>query len=150
MSSVAPPTPSSTISHSRDGMWSYEAGDVTRPPLECCLNWVIDPVPPPSRHPDDLAASLPSENTPPQDASSKLPRKLRLHRRKERQPGSSGIGSQTANRNSAFQGTGSATRPRSTANENSAFRELAQRPGRGQRPMTIHLSLGIGLESTGQ
>ena len=48
-------------------------GDVTRPPLESHLNWVPDPVPPPARRPDDLAAPSPSENTPPQDASSKLP-----------------------------------------------------------------------------
>ena len=89
--------------------------------MENHLNWVPDPMSPPTRCPDDLASPSPSENTPPQDASRKLPRKLRPRRRKERQPGSSGIGSQTANRNSAFQGTGSATRPRSTANENSAF-----------------------------
>ena len=103
---------------------------MTQPPLENHLNWVPDPVPPPTRCPDDLASPSPSENTPPQDASRKLPRKLRLRRRKERQPGSSGIESQTANRNSAFQGTGSETRPRSTANENSAFPEAgsATRP----------------------
>ena len=105
-------------------------GDVTRPPLENHLNWVPDPMPPPARRPGDLASPSPPENTPPQDASRKLPRKLRPCRHKERQPGSSGIGSQTANRNSAFQGTGSATRQRSTANENSAFPEAgsATRP----------------------
>ena len=103
---------------------------VTRPPLENHLNWVPDPVPPPARCPGDLDSPSPSENTPPQDASRKLPRKLRPRRRKERQPGSSGIGSQTANRNLAFQGTGSATRPRSTANDNSVFPEAgsATRP----------------------
>ena len=53
-------------------------GDVTRPPLERHLNWVPDPVLPPARCPGDLAAPSSSENAPPQDASSKLPRRLRL------------------------------------------------------------------------
>ena len=119
-------------------------------PLERYLNWVHDPSPPPSRYHGDLTSPAPSgdhgislsnqENTPPQDTSRKLPRKLRPRRRKERQPGSSanqnlpswktGSGFQTANRNSAFQGTGSATRPRSTANDNSAFQDAgsATRP----------------------
>ena len=126
---------------------------VTLPPLEKYLNWVHGPTPPPSHYHGDLTSPAPSgdhgislpnqENTPPQDASRKLPRKLRPHRRKERQPGSSanqnvtswktGIGSQTANRNSAFQGTGSATRPRSTANDNSAFPEA----GSATRPRSM-------------
>ena len=125
-------------------------GDVTLPPLEKYLNWVHDPTPPPSQYHGDLTSPAPSgdhsislpnqENTPPQDASRKLPRKLQPRRHKERQPGSSanqnltswktGIGSQTANRNSAFQGTDSTTRPRPTANDNSAFPEAgsATRP----------------------
>ena len=58
-----------------------------------------------------------------------------------------GTESRTANRNSAFQGTGSATRPRSTANDNSAFPEAGSAtrsrstandnsafPGAGNRP----------------
>ena len=80
---------------------------MTRPPLKNHLNWVPDPVPPHTRCPDDLASPSPSENTSAQDASCKLPRKLRQRRHKERQPGLSGIGSQTANRNSAFPEAGS-------------------------------------------
>ena len=115
---------------------------VTLLPLERYLNWVHDLAPPPSRYHGDLTSPAPSgdhgislpnqENTPPQDASRKLPRKLRPRRRKERQPGSSanqnspswkaGSGSQcllSANRNSASREIGSATRPGSTNNENS-------------------------------
>ena len=66
-------------------------GAVTRPPLERHLNWVPDPVLPPARCPGDLAAPSPSEKAPPQDASSKLPRRLRPRRRRERQPGLSAI-----------------------------------------------------------
>ena len=130
----------------------FRGGDVTLPPLEKYLNWVHDPAPPPSQYHGDLTSPAPSgdhgiflpnqENTPPQDASRKLPRKLRPRRRKEKQPGSSanqnsswkaGSGSQcapTANRNSASREIGSATRPRSTANDNSAFQEAgsATRP----------------------
>ena len=128
-------------------------GDVTLPPLKKYLNWVYDPTPPPSRYHGDLTSPAPSgdhgfssrnkENTPPQDAPRKIPRKLRLRRRKERQPGSTtnqnspswkaGSGTQcapTANSNSTFQETGSATRPGSTANHNSTFQEAgsATRP----------------------
>ena len=123
-------------------------------PFERYLNWVDDPAPPPSRYRCDLTSPTPSgdhcispsnkENTPPQDAPSKIPRKLRPRKRKERQPGSTtnqnspswkaGSGIQcapTANRNSASQEIGSATRPGSTANHNSAFQEAgsATRPG---------------------
>ena len=116
---------------------------VTLPPLERYLNWEHDPAPPPTRYHSDLTSPAPSEsqeNTPPQDASCKLPRRLQPLRHRETQPGSStndnsefwktGTGSRTANRNSVFQGTGSATRPRSTANDNSAFPEAgsATRP----------------------
>ena len=128
-------------------------GDVTLPPLERYLNWVYDPAPPPSRYHGDLTSPAPSgdrgislsnqENTPPQDAHRKITRKLRPHRRKERQPGSTtnqnspswkaGSGTPcapTAKRNSASQETGSATRPGSMANHNSAFHEAgsATRP----------------------
>ena len=119
---------------------------VTLPPFERYLNWVDDPAPPPSRYYGDLTSPAPSgdhgispsnkENTLPQDAPRKIPRKLRPRRRKERQPGSTTnqnspswkAGSRTqcaptANRNSASQEIGSATRPRSTANHNSAFQE---------------------------
>ena len=110
-------------------------------PLERYLNWENDPAPLPTQYHGNLTSPAPSEsqeNTPPQDASRKLPRRLRPRRRREKQPVSStndnsafwktGTGSQTANRDSAFQGTGSATRPRSTAYDNSAF------PGAGNRP----------------
>ena len=115
-------------------------GDVTRPSLENHLNWVPDPVPPPARCPGDLAAPSPSENTPSQDASSKLPRRLRPRQRRERQPGLStnsnsasrvtGPATQLgspANRNSARPSSSTATRPRSAANKNSPL--PGQRPG---------------------
>ena len=133
---------------------------MTLPPLERYLNWEHDPTSPPTRYHGDLASPAPSEsqgNTPPQDASRKLPRRSRPRRRREKQPGSftndnsafwkTGTGSWTANRNSAFQGTGSATWPRSTANDNSAFLEAGSAtrprstandnssfPGAGNRP----------------
>ena len=128
-------------------------GDVTLPPFERYLNWVNDPAPPPSRYHGDLTSPAPSgdhgispsnkENTPPQDAPRKIPRKLRPSWQKERKPGSTTnqnspswkAGSRTqcaptANRNSAFQEIGSVTRPGSTANHNSAFQEAgsATRP----------------------
>ena len=124
---------------------------MTRPPLESHLNWVPDPVPPPARRPDDLAAPSPSENTPPQDASSKLPRRLRPRRRRERQPGLStnknsasrvaGPATQlrsTANENSARPSSSTATRPRSAANENS--------PLPGQRPGTSRSTMSAPVE----
>ena len=55
-------------------------GDVTLPPWERYLNWVPDPAPPPTRCHGDLTSPAPSENQeniPPQDASRKLPRRLR-------------------------------------------------------------------------
>ena len=77
---------------------------------------------------------------PPQDASHKLPRRLRPRRRTEKQPALSinensascvagpatPLGS-PANRNSALPGSSTATRPRSTANENSPL--PGNRPG---------------------
>ena len=126
-------------------------GDVTRPPLENHLNWVPDPVPPPARCPGDLAAPSPSENTPPQDASSKLPRRLRPRRLRERQPGLStnsnsasrvaGPATQLgspANRNSARPSSSTATRPRSAANKNS--------PLPGQRPGTSRSNISAPVE----
>ena len=85
-----------------------------RPPLERHLNWVPDPVLPPARCPGDLAAPSPSEKAPPQDGSSKLPRRLRPRRRRERRPGLS------ANQNSASCMADPATQLRSTANQNLA------------------------------
>ena len=123
---------------------------MTLPPFERYLNWVDDPAPPPSRCHGDLTSPAPSrdhginkENTPPQDARCKIPRKLRPRRRKERHLGSTTNQNspywkaarrtqcaRTANRNSASQEIGSATRPGSTANHNSAFQEAgsATRP----------------------
>ena len=110
-------------------------GDVTLPPGERYLNWIHDPAPPPTRYHSDMTSPAPSENqenTPSQDASSKLPRELRPRRLKQKQPGSStnensasrmaGPATQpgsSANRNSAFPEANAATRPRSTANRNS-------------------------------
>ena len=142
---------------------SYTPGTacgVTLPPWERYLNWQHDPAPPPTRYHGDLIFPAPSEsqeNTPSQDASRKLPRRLRPRWHREKQPGSptndnsafwkTGTGSRTANRNSTFQGTGSVTRPRSTANDNSAFPEAGSAtrprsmandnsafPGAGNRP----------------
>ena len=118
-------------------------GDVTLPLFERYLNWVDDPAPPSSRYHGNLTSPAPSEdhginkeNTPPQDALCKIPRKLRPRRQKERQRGSATnqnspswkAGSRTqcepsANRNSASQKTGSATQPGSMTNHNSAFQE---------------------------
>ena len=120
---------------------------MTRPPLESHLNWVPDPVLPPARCPDDLAAPSPSENTPPQDTSSKLPRRLRPRQRRERQPGLSpnrnsasrvaGPATQlksTTNGNSARPSSSTATQPRSAANEN--FPLPGQRPGTSRPTMS--------------
>ena len=108
-------------------------------------------MPPPVRHPDDLAAPSPSENTPPRDAPSKLPRRLRPRRRRERQPGLSTNGNAAsrvagpatqlrpiANQNSACPSSSAATRPRSAANENS--------PLPGQRPGTSRSNMSAPLE----
>ena len=54
---------------------------------------------------------------PPQEASRKLPRRLRPRRRREKQPGSS------TNENSASRMAGPVTQPGSPANRNSAFQE---------------------------
>ena len=147
-------------------------GDVTLPPLERYLTWVPDSAPPPTRYHGDLTSPAPSgnrdnqENTPPQDASRKLLRRLQPRRRRGKQPGSStndnsaswktGTGFRTANRNSALKGTASATRPRSTANDNSAFPEAGSAtrprsmanansafPGAGNRP-----GIGRSMRST--
>ena len=124
---------------------------MTRPRLENNLNWVPDPVPPPARCPDDLAAPSPSENTPLQGASSKLPRRLQSRRCRKRQPGLSTnrnstscvagpatqLGS-TANRNLAHPSSSTVTRPRSAANENS--------PLPGQRPGTSRSTMSAPVE----
>ena len=52
-------------------------GDTTLPPLESYLNWVPDPMPPPTRRLADLTSPAPSENAPSSDSSCKLPRRLR-------------------------------------------------------------------------
>ena len=106
-------------------------GDVTLPPSERYLTWVHDPAPPPTRYHGDLTSPAPpgncdnQENTPPQDASRQLPRRLRPRRHREKQPGSS------TNENSASWKTLSETQCTPPANENSASREAdpATRPG---------------------
>ena len=116
---------------------------VTLPPWERYLNWVPGPAPPPTRYHGDLTSPAPSENqekTPPQDASRKLPRRLRPCWPKGKQPGLSAnenpafraAGSATqlgspANRNSALSGSSAATWPRSAASENSPL--PGNRPG---------------------
>ena len=124
---------------------------VTRPLFERHLNWVLDPVPPPARHLDDLAAPSPSENTPPRDTPSKLPRRLRPRWCRKRQPELStnenaasrmdGPATQlrpAANQNSARPSSSSATRPRSAANRSS--------PLPGQRPGTSRSSMSAPVE----
>ena len=124
---------------------------VTRPPLERHLNWVPDPVPPPARCPGDLAAPSPSEKAPPRDTSSKLTRRLRPCRRRERQPGLStnhNLASRvadpatqlrsTANQNSARPSSSAVTPPRSAANQNS--------PLPGRRPETSSLTMSTPVE----
>ena len=120
---------------------------VTRPPLESYLNWVPDPVPTPARRPVDLASPAPSENTPPRDASLKVPRRLRPRRRRGKQPALSTnqnpasrvadpatpLGP-SANRNLAPTGSSPATRPRLTANRNSPF--PGPRPRTSRSPMS--------------
>ena len=83
---------------------------MTLPLLESYLNWVADPMPPPTRRLADLTSLASVENTPPTDNSRKLPRRLRPRRRRGKQSASS------ANENSA---PSTVTRPRSTANRNS-------------------------------
>ena len=116
---------------------------MTLPPWERYLNWVHDSAPPPTRYHGNLTSPAPSENqenTLSQDASCKLPRRIRPRRCKQKQPGSSTNGNSasrmvgpatqpgsTANRNSALSGSSAATRPRSAANENSPF--PGNRPG---------------------
>ena len=108
--------------------------DVTRLPLESYLNWVPDLVPPPARCPVDLTSPAPSENTPPKDASRKLPRRLWPRRRRGKQsalsanqnPASRVADPATplgpsAYENSAPTSPSSATRLRSTTNSNSPF-----------------------------
>ena len=115
------------------------------------MNWVLDPLPSPARHMDVLAAPSPSENTPPRDAPSKLPRRLRPRRHRERQPELStnenaascvaGPATQlrpAANQNSARPSSSSATQPRSAANRNS--------PLPGQRPGTSRSSMSAPVE----
>ena len=127
---------------------------VTLPPWERYLNWVTDPAPPPTRYHGDLISPAPSENQenkPPQEASRKLPRKLRPRRRKQKQPWSS------TNGNSASRMAGPATQPGSSANRNSAFQEAnaatwlgstANRnsPHPGNRPGTSESSRSTPVE----
>ena len=123
----------------------YSLVSVTRPPLESRLNWVLDPVPPPARHPDDLAAPSPSENTLPLDAPSKLPRRLQPRRHRERQPELS------TNENAASRVAGPAIQLRPAANQNSARPSSSSAANRnsplpGQRPGTSRSSMSAPVE----
>ena len=106
-------------------------GDVTLPMLESYLNWVADPMPPPTRRLDDLTSPASSENTPLMDNLHKLPRRLRPRSIRKKQSASSDnenaasrvadpatpLGP-SANENSA---SSAVTRPRSMANRNTPF-----------------------------
>ena len=89
-------------------------GDVVLPRLESYLNWVADPMPPPTRCLDDLTSPASSENTPPMDSSRKLPRRLQPRRIRKKQSASS-------------------------ANENAASRVAEPRPRLDHQPMRIRL-----------
>ena len=101
---------------------------VTLPLLESYLNWVADPMPPPTRRLADLTSPASSENTLPADSSRKLPRRLRPRRLEgsSRPPRPMEIQhpawltqrGPSANENSA---SSAVTRPRSTGNRNSPF-----------------------------
>ena len=102
-------------------------------------------MPPPTRHPDDLAAPSPSENTPPRDGPSKFPRRLRPRRRRERQPELS------TNESAASRVAGPATQLRPAANQNSAHpSSSSEPPGRGQQPIGIRRFQDSSLEPAGQ
>ena len=117
-------------------------GDVTLPLLERYLNWVADPMPPPTRRLDDLTSPASSENMPPMDILRKLPRCLRPRRIRKKQSASSAnvkaasrvadpaipLGP-SANENSTSSST---TQLRSTANTNSPF--PGSQPGTSQPP----------------
>ena len=117
-------------------------GDVTLPLLESYINWVADPMPPPTHRLDDLTSPAFSENTSPMDSSRKLPRRLRPRRIRKKQSAS------LANKNSASRVADPATPlgpsanenlassaviwPRSTANRNSPF--PGSQPGTSRPP----------------
>ena len=94
--------------------------DVTLPLLESYLNWVGDPMPPPTRRLADLTSPASVENTPPVDSSCKLPRRLRSRRRRGKQSASS------TNRNSASRVADPTTLLGPSANENSASSVVTQ------------------------
>ena len=99
-------------------------------PYDSHLNWIIDPAPPPIRDHGNIIAPAPSrdhdvqpsgkENVPPQDVLRKLPRKMRLRRRKGRQPEAS------TNQNFPAWNAGRKTQPAPTANQNLASREAVR------------------------
>ena len=93
---------------------------VTLPLLESYLNWVADPMPPPTRRLADVTSPASSENTPLANGSRKLPRRLRPRRRRVKQPAGS------ANENSASRMADPATSPGPSANRNSAPRAATQ------------------------
>ena len=103
---------------------------VAYPPWNSHINWIPDPAPPPSRDHGDLTSPSPSrdhgiqthgkENLPPQDAPRKLPRKLRLRRRKEKQSGPA------VNHNLPSRETGS--QPGTSGSPGSAMRASVKHP----------------------
>ena len=105
------------------------------PPWNSHINWILDPVPLPSRDHGNLNSPSPSrdhgikthgkENLPPQDTPHKLPRKLRPRRRKEKQSGPA------ANHNSPSRKAGS--QPGTSESPGSAMRAPVKHPLTFQR-----------------
>ena len=115
-----PRRPSSICSSWASSMAITSIVCVTLPLLESYLNWVADPMPPPTRRLDDLTSPASSENTQPMDSSRKLPRRLRPRRIRKKQSASS------ANENAAYRVADPATLLGPSANENSASRAVTQ------------------------
>ena len=115
-------------------------GDVTLPLLENYLNWVADPMPPPTHRLADLTSPASAENTPPRDSSRKLPRRLRPIRRRGKHSAAS------ANRNSASAGLTSRPRLSRQQMRIRPARVPASQPTRGQRPIGIQQFQDLSLE----
>ena len=109
-------------------------------------------MPPPTRRLGDLTSPAPSENTPPADASCKLPRRLQPRRRRGKQPAASANGNsasrvadpvtplgKSANENSSRVDSSAATRLRSAANRNSPI--PGPQPGTSRSPRSALMKL---------
>ena len=118
---------------------------VTLPPLESYLNWVADPMPPPTCRLADLTSPAPSGNTPPANTSPSFREACDLDDAGGKQSAVSANensasrvadpGTQpgpSANENSFRVSSSAATRPRSAANRNSPI--PGPQPGTSQSP----------------